>query len=252
MVTNNSDNIPTAASGKYLQGAGVGTAPAFSTATLPSTATGTGTILRADGTNWSATTATYPNTAGTSGNILKSDGTNFVSSAPGTSGASLVLIQSQAASGASISFTTGLNSTYPVYMIVITAIQVSAGNPDLHMDFSTDGGSNYVNSGLTTGVNYNAYNTTITTNSNSTTTGIIGVSIASNATYNAIIYINNIGVGRSATYHGTHQWYNGTTWLFGTMGGSTGASTGVNALKFLPTSSTFATGTISIYGISTT
>jgi hypothetical protein len=82
MVTNNSDNIPTAASGKYLQGAGVGTAAAFSTATLPSTATGTGTLLRADGTNWVATTATFPNTAGTAGKVLISDGTNFVSSTP--------------------------------------------------------------------------------------------------------------------------------------------------------------------------
>jgi hypothetical protein len=37
-------------------------APSFSTATYPSLATVTGTLLRADGTNWSATTSTYPNT----------------------------------------------------------------------------------------------------------------------------------------------------------------------------------------------
>lgn len=36
--------------------------PTWSTATFPSTATSTGTILRADGTNWLATTSTYPNT----------------------------------------------------------------------------------------------------------------------------------------------------------------------------------------------
>jgi len=62
MVTNNSSNIPTGASGTVLQGQGIGTANAFSTATYPGTATGTGTILRADGTNWAATTSTYPNT----------------------------------------------------------------------------------------------------------------------------------------------------------------------------------------------
>lgn len=62
MVTNNSANIKTGTSGKILQGQGVGTAPDYSTATYPSTATSTGTILRADGTNWSATTSTYPNT----------------------------------------------------------------------------------------------------------------------------------------------------------------------------------------------
>jgi len=53
---------PSATSGQVLQSAGASADPAFSTATYPSTATGTGTILRADGTNWSATTSTYPNT----------------------------------------------------------------------------------------------------------------------------------------------------------------------------------------------
>ncbi len=74
-------NVGTAASGKVLQGAGTGIGPTFSTATYPSTATGTGKILRADGTNWVATTATYPDTAGTSGNVLTSDGTNWTSAA---------------------------------------------------------------------------------------------------------------------------------------------------------------------------
>lgn len=53
---------PTATAGQYLQSAGSSADPAFSTATLPSTATGTGTLLRADGNNWVATTSTYPNT----------------------------------------------------------------------------------------------------------------------------------------------------------------------------------------------
>lgn len=77
MATNNAINVGTAATGKVLQGQGVGTAPSFSTATYPSTATGTGTILRADGTNWVATTATYPNTT-TANAILYSTATNTV------------------------------------------------------------------------------------------------------------------------------------------------------------------------------
>ncbi len=48
--------------GQVLQSGGASADPAYSTATYPATATGTGTILRADGTNWSATTSTYPNT----------------------------------------------------------------------------------------------------------------------------------------------------------------------------------------------
>lgn len=106
MATNSSANIPTGVSGTILQGQGVGSALALSTATYPSTAGTSGKILvsngtnivsstptfpnasatsgkfiRSDGTNWIASTPTLPTTAGTSGNILTSDGTNFLSSA---------------------------------------------------------------------------------------------------------------------------------------------------------------------------
>ena len=49
-----------------------------STATYPNTATGTGTILRADGTNWSATTSTYPNT-NAKGDLLYGSASNVIS-----------------------------------------------------------------------------------------------------------------------------------------------------------------------------
>lgn len=66
----------TATAGQMLR-SGASGAPSWSTATFPSTATSTGTILRADGTNWVATTATYPTTT-TSGQILYSTATNTV------------------------------------------------------------------------------------------------------------------------------------------------------------------------------
>jgi len=56
---------------------GASAAPVWSTATYPATATGTGTILRADGTNWVATTATYPATT-TVNQLLYSSATNVV------------------------------------------------------------------------------------------------------------------------------------------------------------------------------
>jgi len=55
--------------------------PTWSTATYPSVATGAGTILRADGTNWLATTATYPNTT-TINQILYSSANNVISGLP--------------------------------------------------------------------------------------------------------------------------------------------------------------------------
>lgn len=53
---------PVASTGAVLMSNGLASDPGFSTATYPAIATGTGTILRADGTNWVATTSTYPNT----------------------------------------------------------------------------------------------------------------------------------------------------------------------------------------------
>jgi hypothetical protein len=69
--------LTSVAAGKFLQAGGVGAAPIWSTATLPSTATGTGTILRADGTNWVASTNTYPDTI-TSTHILRGTATNTI------------------------------------------------------------------------------------------------------------------------------------------------------------------------------
>ena len=80
---------PTATAGQVLQSAGAAADPAFSTATYPSTATGTGTILRADGTNWSATTSTYPNTNAVS-TLLYASSAN-VMSALATANNSVVL-----------------------------------------------------------------------------------------------------------------------------------------------------------------
>jgi hypothetical protein len=81
MTTNNAKNEPTGTSGKVMQGQGIGTASSLTVATYPSTATGTGKLLRADGTNYVASTATYPDTAGANTNVLTSDGTNWSSSA---------------------------------------------------------------------------------------------------------------------------------------------------------------------------
>lgn len=79
MATINCLNEPTVATGKILQGQGVGVASNFSTATYPAIATGTGTILRADGTNYVASTATYPNTAA-SADIIYGTGSNVIGS----------------------------------------------------------------------------------------------------------------------------------------------------------------------------
>ena len=67
----------TATAGQHLQ-SGASAAPSWTTATFPSTATGAGTFLRADGTNWVASTMTLPNTSA-AGTILASGSANTVS-----------------------------------------------------------------------------------------------------------------------------------------------------------------------------
>lgn len=73
LATANNGTLVTSATGVPSILAGPGTtgnifqsnaaaAPSFSTATYPSVGTSTGSLLRADGTNWVATTSTYPNT----------------------------------------------------------------------------------------------------------------------------------------------------------------------------------------------
>ncbi|MFA4837156.1 MAG: hypothetical protein WC749_13940, partial [Dehalococcoidia bacterium] len=69
----------TATAGQILR-SGANATPGWSTATYPATAASTGTILRADGTNWAATTATYPATT-TVNQILYSSAANVISGA---------------------------------------------------------------------------------------------------------------------------------------------------------------------------
>jgi hypothetical protein len=78
----------TATAGQMLQ-SGATAAPAWSTATYPSIATGTGTILRANGTNWVASTSTFADTYGVN-TLLYAASANAVSGLATTNSAALV------------------------------------------------------------------------------------------------------------------------------------------------------------------
>ena len=56
----------------------------------------------------------------------------------------MTLISSQTASGsASIEFTSGIDSTYPIYRFEFINVHASNDNTNLNFNFSTDSGSNY-------------------------------------------------------------------------------------------------------------
>ena len=111
--------------GQVLQSGGNASNPAYSTATYPATATGTGKVLIADGTNWVASTPTFPNASATSGKIIQSDGTNWIATAytlaaPGSSGN---FLKSDGTNWTSASFS-GISGTATQYDVIVGA----AGN----------------------------------------------------------------------------------------------------------------------------
>lgn len=75
--------------GQLFQSAGAGAAPAYTTATYPGVATGTGTLLRANGTNWLASTATFDDTYAASA-LLYANGANTVAGLATANSAALV------------------------------------------------------------------------------------------------------------------------------------------------------------------
>jgi hypothetical protein len=84
----------------------------------------------------------------TGGVILPAGITNAsvsaVTSFANASGGTLILLSTQTASNsATISFTTGLNSTYDEYQFKFIDIQPKTDNVFFQFNFSTDGGSNY-------------------------------------------------------------------------------------------------------------
>ena len=84
----------------------------------------------------------------TSGVVLKgavnNDSFDNVTALPSSFGDGITLISSQTASNsASISFTSGLTSTYKAYKFVFSSIHPRTDDTGFHFNMSTDSGSNY-------------------------------------------------------------------------------------------------------------
>ena len=88
------------------------------------------------------------NNVTTSGVVLKgavnNDSFDNVTALPSSFGDDITLISSQTASAsASISFTTGIDSTYKAYKFVFSNMHPANDNVEFQFNLSTDGGSNY-------------------------------------------------------------------------------------------------------------
>lgn len=249
MATNGAQNIPTAASGKVLQGAGVGSACTFSTPTYPSTSGSSRTILVSDGTNNIYSTETWA-VPGSSGNVLTSDGTNWTSAAPSGGGGSLIYIQKQSASSSSTIDFTSVGS-YTSWLLKYEGMTPASDGASLRMQISTNGGSSWVSSTYTSGEDSSAYNSATLTNLNSSTNfycSPLQDSGASTSRTNANIWIVNVASQGTYIYgNGGGSDSSGTTNKF-FFGGKTTTS-GANAFRMIMSSGNIASGDFILYGI---
>ena len=195
----------------------------------------------------------------TSGAITNDSVTGITVLANATDG--ITLISSQTASNsASISFTSGLTSTYKAYKFVFSNIHPITDNVEFQFNMSTDSGSNYNvtktstahhayqdESGTATALLYLAYGLGQSTGfqtirgeigngADESTSGTLQIFNPSSTTYTKHYIINT----SSYTYHN----YNTNTFVAG-YGNTTSA---INAIQFKMSSGNFD-GTIYLYGI---
>jgi hypothetical protein len=174
----------------------------------------------------------------------------------------MVLLSTQTASNsASISFTTGIDSTYKEYQFYFMDIHARTDGADFNFNFSTDGGSNYNVTKTTTmfrayhsendtytGLDYNPYRDLAQSTSDATFTEATG-SDADQADAGTLILFNP-----SSTTYVKHfiSSFNNTapsdySFYFGSAGyGNT--TSAINAIIFRMSSGNFD-GTILMYGI---
>jgi hypothetical protein len=214
-------------------------------------------VFQTNGTTTALTLGTNQN-ATFAGGITVAGAATFTTALAGSTGASLVLIQSQTASGsATLDFTSGISSTYLHYLFFLQNVKPVNANAGLYMRFSTDGGINY----QTTNYTYNNQA------QNSNGTDVSGYSAGSGIT-SAIVFgdqiSNNAGEGG---INGIIQIFDpaGSNQKFAcgnggylraaslntscSMAGLWSSTTAVNAVRFLMGSGNIASGTISFFGV---
>lgn len=175
----------------------------------------------------------------------------------------MTLISSQTASGsASIEFTSGIDSTYPIYRFEFINIHPQNNNVDFEFNFSTDGGSNYnVTKTTTLFKPYHDEAGTTTTLSYDT-----GRDIAQGTGYQDIA--TNFGNDNDQNLAGTLEIFNPSSTTFVKhficrtqfthhadftvehyVAGYGNTTSSINAIRFQMSSGNIDAGTIKLYGI---
>ena len=212
-------------------------------------------------------TRSLSNNITTGGVILPAGITNAsvsaVTSFANASGGTLILLSTQtASSSASISFTTGLDSTYDAYEFHFINVKVATDGTDFRFQGSTNGGTNY---GIAvTDTYFQAYHS-----ENDVTTAIdydTGRDLAQSTSFTTIT--NGVKNDADNAINGTLQIFNpsSTTYVkhyisrcssnwdgVGEMdtykGGYFNTTSAINAIQFKMNSGNIADGVIKLYGV---
>lgn len=175
----------------------------------------------------------------------------------------LIHIQSQTASNsASISFTTGINSTYKEYQFYFIDIHPRTNNVTFTFNGSTDSGSNYNTTKTTTFFGAN----NLEDNSYSALNYYTDKDLAQSTSFQMLSY-NALGSGADESYAGSmslfnpssttyvkHFIANGSTYYYGGgelntyVAGYMNTTSAVNAIQFKMDSGNFD-GTIAMFGV---
>jgi hypothetical protein len=235
MATNNATNTSNPVT--VAQG-GTGDASVTAYAVLCGGTTSTGAIQSVSG-------------LGTSGQVLTSNGASALPTWQAAVSGSLVFINTQtASSSASLAFTSSQLTGYTQYAFILNGINNATGTTVLNMDWSVNNGSGYLNSAFQSGLNSNAFNSSTLTNSNSTSTCPLTPSITNtNVEIGGIIYAS-FPASAVAMYTGQLFTIDTTSTFINCSGGNTG-TTLINNVRFSYSSGNIASGTISLYGLTT-
>jgi hypothetical protein len=221
--------------------------------------TNASSMTNADGVVYYNGTLLSTTGVGTSGQVLTSNGAgvapSFQAGGGGTGG--LVLLASQtASSSSSIDFTSVISGTYDAYELYFSAVVPTTNTDFLEMLISINNGSTWLtaNGSYAAGVNYAAQGSGTFSNFNDALGRFIPLSSALSNTSgtgaSGRLTFYNTGNGGTFAMTGLCV-FNGSTSGAGTLGwfGDGNGSIGVNAIRFLMSTGTIASGTFSLYGI---
>lgn len=185
---------------------------------------------------------TYDASASTNKKIL-------LSSISGSGTGNWIRLSSSTISGSPsvVSFTSGITSTYDMYLIVGTGIAGSTSTANLTFNYSENSGGSWLTTNTSGNLVHTTSSGTTITNSNSTPTQI--TASASNRIGFIFQLVNPSASGGKVPYSCVSAGYDGTNARTFRLGGFINNSAAVNGFQLAISSGTFSSGIVTLYGL---